>query len=157
MAAVKVYCDLCERTHSTDWQRAMCMTARQVKAMRKVPHSPEGSRDIWLGTLETYHNFNWKEIQKVIMARDGYTCQDCGLQHRFIGHEDGKHGFSKSGLEVHHIIPRGMGGTNHPANLKVVCQECHKKYNEEFNPKIISQKANERKAKRLKVKRIDGF
>jgi 5-methylcytosine-specific restriction endonuclease McrA len=53
-------------------------------------------------------------------------------------------------FEVHHIIPRGLGGSDHPANLKLVCQNCHKKYNEQFNGEIISKKAQERKTKELR-------
>jgi 5-methylcytosine-specific restriction endonuclease McrA len=30
------------------------------------------------------------------------------------------------GLSVHHIIPVSRGGTDEPANLKTVCERCHK-------------------------------
>jgi hypothetical protein len=43
-----------------------------------------------------------------------------------------------------------MGGSDHPANLKLVCQNCHKKYNEKFNGDIISRKAKERRVAKVK-------
>lgn len=52
-------------------------------------------------------------------------------------------------MEVHHIIPRGLGGTDHPRNLKLVCYKCHAKYNEKFNGKIISEKALKRKVAKM--------
>jgi 5-methylcytosine-specific restriction protein A len=27
--------------------------------------------------------------------------------------------------EVHHVIPRRMGGNDHPSNLQALCRMCH--------------------------------
>ena len=31
------------------------------------------------------------------------------------------------GIEIHHIIPRILGGTDDPSNLEPLCSSCHKK------------------------------
>jgi ATP-dependent DNA helicase RecQ len=48
-----------------------------------------------------------------VLARDGYCCTRC--HERRPAHE----------LDVHHIIPRALGGTDHPANLTTLCDGCH--------------------------------
>lgn len=30
-------------------------------------------------------------------------------------------------LDLHHIIPRGMGGKDEPENLMALCRDCHNK------------------------------
>ncbi|MFO7655055.1 MAG: HNH endonuclease [Candidatus Krumholzibacteriia bacterium] len=45
-----------------------------------------------------------------VLARDGYRCRACSRT-RF--------------LEVHHVEPRGRGGSNRPANLVTLCSGCH--------------------------------
>ena len=50
------------------------------------------------------------EERRAISRRDGYQCAVCGC-HRF--------------LQIHHYIPRGHGGTNHPHNLVTLCDSCH--------------------------------
>lgn len=44
-----------------------------------------------------------------IRARDNHTCQLCG----------------NAGHPVDHITPVSLGGTNDPANLRVLCSPCH--------------------------------
>lgn len=53
--------------------------------------------------------------RRPILERDGYTCQCCG-----------KRG-NPSELEVHHVRPRAVGGTNSPRNLITLCIPCHMK------------------------------
>jgi hypothetical protein len=50
--------------------------------------------------------------RRTVLARDGYRCRmkSCGGT-RF--------------LEVHHIVPRGRGGSNKPDNLLTLCTRCH--------------------------------
>lgn len=47
-----------------------------------------------------------------VRRRDGGTCQNCD---------------SISNLEVHHIVPRMVGGTHTLSNLVTLCGECHQK------------------------------
>lgn len=53
--------------------------------------------------------------RKQILARDDYTCQNCGVQD-----EDERVEF-----EVHHVVPKSLGGSDRPSNLVVLCHECH--------------------------------
>jgi len=89
---------------------------------------PEGStEDPFEGALNDFWQlFLWNEIRYLILKRDNYTCQDCGLKCE-NGENDGNH------LEVHHIIPRSKGGTHHPRNLKTVCDKCHHSYTAELH------------------------
>lgn len=51
--------------------------------------------------------------REAILKRDKHICQACGKR---------KH---RMNLEVHHIIPRAQGGSNHPCNLVTLCLQCH--------------------------------
>jgi len=48
--------------------------------------------------------------RKSIYRRDGFQCAVCGT-HRY--------------LQIHHYIPRGKGGKDHPHNLITLCSDCH--------------------------------
>jgi RNA-directed DNA polymerase len=52
----------------------------------------------------------WQELRRHILERDKYTCQHCG---------------HKQNLEVHHILSRREQGTDDPANLITLCEDCH--------------------------------
>lgn len=48
--------------------------------------------------------------RKAIYRRDGYRCALCDST-RF--------------LQIHHVVPRGQGGTDSPHNLICLCSDCH--------------------------------
>ncbi len=50
------------------------------------------------------------ETRKAVYRRDNYRCALCD---------------SDSGIQIHHIVPRGRGGTNFPHNLITLCWRCH--------------------------------
>lgn len=52
----------------------------------------------------------WELIRKSVLARDGHICQGCG---------------TGAGLQVHHIQHVQHGGSDDPANLITLCDECH--------------------------------
>ena len=54
---------------------------------------------------------DWKAIRRKIIERDKKQCQGCGKQ--------------TEKLQVHHIKPRGQGGTNELSNLIALCGRCH--------------------------------
>lgn len=61
----------------------------------------------------------FKEVREDVLERDNHVCRFCGVsddQHRE------EHG---NGLDVHHIIPRRVGGSNVLRNLISVCRSCH--------------------------------
>jgi len=72
-------------------------------------HSPERQ--------SKYARSAWKELAKIILERDNYKCQKCG-----VGHIMGNR------LIVHHIKPwaRYLKLWFEPSNLLVVCEKCHK-------------------------------
>ena len=57
---------------------------------------------------ELYQQENFKQAAK---ARDKYTCQCCGKKN--------------CRLEVHHLLPRSIGGSDKLANLITLCTDCH--------------------------------
>jgi len=151
-------CQICNRRHKTELGEAFCYAYKKFdKEMQ--PWNPDGSKlEIWPDSkyARRYHANIWPSLAGQVIRRDGFKCQDCGVA-MMEGLSHGPIiGKSKWGadlylaFEVHHILPRGLGGSDHPANLKLVCQDCHKKYNEKFNGQIISKKARERKVEKVK-------
>lgn len=54
-----------------------------------------------------------ENIRKAVILRDKCKCMECGK--------------SKCKLEVHHIKPRRLNGSNTPNNLITLCDNCHDK------------------------------
>lgn len=50
------------------------------------------------------------ETRKKIYRRDGWRCALCD---------------NSTGIQIHHVIPRGKGGSNHEHNLITLCSTCH--------------------------------
>lgn len=48
--------------------------------------------------------------RRTVYRRDYYCCAIC---------DDNRH------LQVHHVVPRCQGGTNHMMNLITLCHRCH--------------------------------
>lgn len=71
----------------------------------------------WSGGRFPYFGENWYEQRRKTRERDNYTCQHCSKTEQEIA----KH------LHVHHILPRGDGGTNELDNLISLCHSCHLK------------------------------
>ena len=51
-----------------------------------------------------------KETRREIYRRDGWRCALCD---------------STDGLQIHHVVPRGEGGSDFPENLIALCWRCH--------------------------------
>jgi len=62
--------------------------------------------------IET-NRWKWSAVTKRVRARDRYTCQMCGTR--------------TGPMEVDHIVPRIVGGTDDLGNLRLVCRLCHKR------------------------------
>ena len=69
-----------------------------------------------------YKSYGWQyqksnrldeNIRKAVILRDGCKCMECGK--------------SNCKLEVHHIKPRRMNGSNTLSNLITLCETCHQK------------------------------
>lgn len=62
-----------------------------------------------------YRHFDYsdKNIRKAVILRDGCKCKECGK--------------TNTKLEVHHIRPRRLNGSNTLGNLITLCSKCHQK------------------------------
>lgn len=72
--------------------------------------------------IDGYKPYNWQyqesnrldeNIRKAVILRDGCKCKECGK--------------SNTKLEVHHIKPRRLNGSNTLDNLITLCSKCHQK------------------------------
>ncbi len=50
------------------------------------------------------------KIRKAVYKRDDFMCALCG---------------SNRGIQIHHVVPRGRGGSNSLHNLITLCNVCH--------------------------------
>ena len=53
-----------------------------------------------------------RPVRRHVLARDHHTCRFAGCR-------------NSRGIEVHHIVPRAEGGSNHPENLIAICSIHH--------------------------------
>lgn len=65
------------------------------------------------------------------LERDCYTCQDCGFA--------GQPGYAQGTLQVHHIKPSRLGGSNELDNLVTLCTACHKKRDRAYWAESMSE------------------
>lgn len=79
--------------------------------LQRTPWNPDGTKEIWCD-LGRFRDLFWGVTRQHIILRDE-CCQYSGCMH-------------STDLEVHHIIPRRVGGTDHPANLIALCHEHHR-------------------------------
>lgn len=124
------YCVGCGKKHRTKFAHHTCLSMSAFKLLMK-------SEGIWdkdgcdteiISLPESdplyakVRAWIWAGIAWNIYCRDKYICTDCGRDVRgaFVTYE------------AHHIIPRSRGGTEHPANLRTLCSECHRKYTNEL-------------------------
>ena len=54
---------------------------------------------------------SWQRVRLQALERDGFICQECHERKEF--------------MEVHHKIPRKMGGLDILDNLITLCRKCH--------------------------------
>jgi len=142
-----VPCPHCRKRHrqgSTSQQ--LCEAWSSAKAALKELRGalPEGARFFPLGTTQLPYpdhtpdlvrRLVWDRLKAAVLRRDRYRCQDCGEdfgRRRRKAFDPalrrGRGGYRWESLEVHHIIPRADGGSDHPGNLKTLCPDCHRAY-----------------------------
>ncbi len=76
-----------------------------------------------------------KGYAKQITIRDNYTCQHCGEVKTFTNNL-GIEIPTDDGLEIHHILPVSLGGTDEPKNLICLCKRCHSEQHKKRGIKI---------------------
>lgn len=69
------------------------------------------------------YGYAWRKLREQILVRDGGLCVPC----RSVGlvtlvSMDGK---TTPNGAVDHILNKARGGTDHPANLRTICNDCH--------------------------------
>jgi 5-methylcytosine-specific restriction protein A len=104
-----------------------CEVDRRIE--RAFASSPgwimEGSVEPLLGDQipAQLHRSAWRAVRDRVVARDGRRCQECGKEL----------GSVPAWLtEVHHIVPKAKGGSDHPSNLMTLCVMCHRRHTDEM-------------------------
>ena len=57
--------------------------------------------------------FVWLRARQIVLARDQHRCRRC---HELC---------EKGEADIHHVIPRSLGGLDEPSNLITLCDGCH--------------------------------
>jgi hypothetical protein len=81
--------------------------------IQKINNPEISEKEYQQGNLYNYNN-----LQSYVIAREYGKCQLCGKEY------NGK-------WNLHHIIPRSNGGTDRPANIALLHEDCHKKLHKE--------------------------
>jgi len=142
-----VPCPFCRRRHrdgSTSQQlcEAWSLSKAVLKRLRETRKEgerffAEGTRELPYPehTSEMVRRLVWDRMKAAVLRRDRYCCQECGedfgKRRRKVFDRSlrrGRGGYCWESLEVHHIIPRAQGGSDHPGNLKTLCPACHLAY-----------------------------
>ena len=76
---------------------------------------------VWKGGKKYWRQKEWYTIREEVKKRDGYTCQDCGMDEQESDYLYG------SPLQVHHIIPYRECKKHEMDNLITLCSSCHAK------------------------------
>ncbi len=108
---------VCEHGHkhlserSLLWCKINTAFERNQRVWLETPPEPEGTTDEAVDFGE-FRDLFWSQVAMLIQLRDSFTCQFDGCEATEV-------------LEVHHIIPRRAGGSDHPANLITLCRKHH--------------------------------
>jgi len=158
-----VRCPCCKRRHRNgSTAKRLCEDWHSVKTTLKEMResNPGGRKYFEVGTtLLPYRpdtpglvrQLIWMRLKGAIARRDAYTCQDCGEVFGRIrrksfdrGLKAGRGGYRWESLEVHHIIPRSRGGSDHPGNLKTLCPRCHRGHTSDLRNTSTEARRRER-------------
>ena len=116
-------CHACQGCHEDLLGMLVCQTdARLDEVLSEIPRwDPEGGTEPLLDRHmpSRLRQRAWRKVRSAVIHRDDWTCQDCGRDMK---------GLPSWYLEVHHIRPRVVNGSDHPRNLKTLCLECHGRY-----------------------------
>ncbi len=89
----------------------------------------------------------WPHIRGMVLDRDSHSCLGCGVD---------LSARPEWMREVHHILPRILGGTDDPRNLKTLCNACHRPLTEILMLKMEPKDETERMEADLKRKFRNG-
>jgi 5-methylcytosine-specific restriction endonuclease McrA len=153
-----VMCQHCGHRHRPDSNsRQICEAWASTKQVLKQMRTEfPGLRKYYLvgtkqlpyaeDTTDLVRRVLWPKIKSAVLRRDRNICQDCGINFekgRIKVFDPtlrrGKGGNRWESLEVHHIVPRSRGGSDHPGNLKTLCPACHRRYTNELITDIAQE------------------
>ncbi|NJK99899.1 MAG: HNH endonuclease [Spirulinaceae cyanobacterium RM2_2_10] len=63
-------------------------------------------------------------VRELVLQRDNYQCQSCGKQGQCVG------------LQIDHIIPLALGGSNDLSNFQVLCGPCNRRKRDRLDPRF---------------------
>jgi hypothetical protein len=167
LKASLVPCSHCGRRHrhgsiSQQLCEAWSLGKETLKEMRSRGERffPHGTRELPYPdhTSALVRRLVWDRMKGAVLRRDRYCCQDCGEEFgkrrrkRFdpaLRRDRG--GYRWESLEVHHIIPRWDGGSDHPGNLKTLCPPCHILYTKEHS----AVRAASRRERAVKLRELE--
>jgi len=92
--------------------------AALVERLHKLGGVPSDRAELLLEALAALAEAKESKTRRLVLSRDRHQCQAPGC---------GRTRF----LEVHHIKPRHLGGTNKPENLTTLCGSCHRLWHEQ--------------------------
>ena len=78
----------------------------------------------------------WRLTRREVLARDNFQCVACRIALR------------SEEADIHHLLPRSMGGSDDPSNLVALCDGCHARHHPTLAGKL-SRRVIERWAVRL--------
>src|ERR1039457_3991565 len=83
------------------------------KGSRLVVACPACSQPLTIPDIAVTQEFRWQEVRTVVLNRDNHRCVACGTT------------CARGEADVHHLMPRDLGGSDDPANLVTLCDGCH--------------------------------
>ncbi|NLX47352.1 MAG: HNH endonuclease [Euryarchaeota archaeon] len=127
-----IQCEACGKVHREEQAYQTCRSWHRFLELYRSKDTrdwrPEGTTEEYLTIepgselYEPVRKWLWRRIRRYIKRRDGGRCTDCGVDVK------GR----RVPFEIHHIVPRSQGGTEHPANLRTLCSKCHRRYTKEL-------------------------
>jgi 5-methylcytosine-specific restriction protein A len=155
-------CPYCHRRHrSGSTAKRLCEDWHSVKDVLKEMRARRLGGRLYLeegttllpyrpDTPDLVRQLIWMRLKGAIVRRDRFTCQDCGeafgRTRRKVYEPNlrsGRGGYRWESLEVHHIVPRSRGGSDHPGNLKTLCPSCHRGYTSELRQDSMEARRRE--------------
>lgn len=124
---VLIPCPHCGKKHRSEANIQNCKWTMEIFAALKNidPPLPHGTKEGFEGIPENIQKNMWGIISEKVRARDKFTCQKCDKSEvHTVVVQDEAYAVQRP-HEVHHIIPRIRGGSNHPKNLITLCHDCH--------------------------------
>ncbi|MDD3092203.1 MAG: HNH endonuclease [Methanoregulaceae archaeon] len=167
----RIKCPHCGRNHFADSDaRKFCEAWHKAQEIFKelkfhrMAWLPQGSTDDPYGHKFDKYSMTgarlWLHMRYAILERDEHRCQVCKRQSdkydngsfrdQIATARKTKWGYDHYDyLEVHHIIPKIKGGSDHPANLMTVCSSCHSRLTGRMLSNLAGTKKSEKIAERF--------